>query len=178
LDPKRFYLLSPWPHEALEFAKVLERAGRALIAARRGVSLSFGVTTSGWRVLKTISESNVGLSTAEIARRLRLTRQTTHGIVRDLVSHGLVVTQRHATDRRVCTLALTAEATETLTLVESQMQRLLLEVTRDLPHKTLAVLTADLARMTGRISRCRSIVEKRVRSGVRAVVDVSENPYR
>ena len=47
-------LLSPWPREALEFTNALERAGRALRIARRGLSGAYGLTVAEWRMLRAL----------------------------------------------------------------------------------------------------------------------------
>jgi DNA-binding MarR family transcriptional regulator len=208
METKRFQLLSPWLREALEYTNAIERAGRMLIAARRGMSLSYGLTICGWRVLTAISQlvdeqsssstfdgrsspstfdggspsstfdgrspsntfdgrSTSGplrvLSMAAISRRLRLTRQTTQAVVHELRRDGWVVLQRYQSDRRIFTLTLTPRATRTVANLEHDMRALLLEVTRELTRETLSNTTADLERITGRLRRCRQIVEKRTR---------------
>ena len=50
----RYSLLSPCPHEALGFTNALERAGRAVRVARRGLSGAYGLTVAEWRMLRAL----------------------------------------------------------------------------------------------------------------------------
>ena len=161
MQSSRFELLSPWPFDALQFTSAVERAARLIVAARRGISAAFGLKLSGWRMLRLVSRRGADITIAEAARRLNLTRQTVHEIVRELRAAGLIQTERSSVDRRALRLVLTPEGARNLEKVEATMKLLLLEMTNDISLESLAATTGLLHRMTTRLRVCQSIAAKR-----------------
>lgn len=149
----RFQLLSPWPDEAMQFAGAVERAGRLILAARRGLSAALSLTVPTWRLLKAVSQSRGDLSVAGAARRLRLARQTMRAIALDLRRKGWLELNRCPVDRRIWRLALTPEGTRILAQLETVMRVLLLEMTNDISLESLEVTTELLNRMFRRPER-------------------------
>jgi DNA-binding MarR family transcriptional regulator len=154
----RYSLLNPWPREALQFAAALERAGRWLLAARRGLSASYGLTVAEWRMLRAIRESSAEPSIAALARRLDVTRQTAQRTAVGLQESGWLRLGPRNTDRRILVASLTAAGEAWLAELESTMRALLLEMTNDLSPQTLEIMSDALARLARRLRSCRSIL--------------------
>ena len=162
----RYSPLSPWPREALAFINALERAGRALRVARRGLSGAYGLTVAEWRMLRALrppqhwSGSCAGpvthreRSVAALARRLRISRQAAHRTATGLERVGLLRYVWGGGDRRLRLASLTPDGTRSLERVESTMRRLLLEMTNNISPHTLEPLTDVLTRLSGRLRSC------------------------
>jgi DNA-binding MarR family transcriptional regulator len=141
----RYSLLSPWPREALEFTNAVERAGRALRTARRGLSGAHGLTVAEWRMLRALrpprnstgAGAGAGMvqerSVAELARRLRISRQAAHRTATGLELAGLLRYVPRGGRRRLRLASLTADGERSLERLESTMRTLLLEMTNNIP---------------------------------------------
>ena len=132
-------LLSPWPREALEFTNALERAGRALRVARRGLSGAYGLTVAEWRML----------------RALRPPRNSTGP------SAGVGVGRERnvaALARRLRLASLTPDGERSLQRLESTMRTLLLEMTNSISPYWLEPLTEALTRLSDRLRSCPSVL--------------------
>lgn len=160
-------LLSPWPREALLFAGALERAGRSLLIARRGLSAGYGLTVTEWCMLRAIGQGRHELNVAALARRTGTTRQYAHQTVSALQRLGWLQLAPRSTDRRILVVSLTGAAERWLAALDSAMRALLLEVTSDLSPHRLELMTDALVRVSHRLQACRSIVRasKRQRRG-------------
>jgi DNA-binding MarR family transcriptional regulator len=102
------------PREVLEFVAALERAGRAVRMARRGVSARAGLTIAEWRMLRAVQAScgkpsvflvvmgsaRAAPSISSLAQRLGTTRQTAHRTVATLCAAKLVQIEIRGGDRR------------------------------------------------------------------------------
>ena len=122
----RYSILSTWPREALEFANALERAARALRTARRGLSGAYGLTVAEWQMLRalrsprksTAASAGAGMrqerSVAELARRLRISRQAAHRTAARLERAGLLRCVPRGGDRRLRLASLTPDGEHSL----------------------------------------------------------------
>jgi DNA-binding MarR family transcriptional regulator len=120
---------------ALAFINALERAGRALRVARRGLSAACGLTVAEWRMLRALrppqhwSGSCAGpvthreRSVAALARRLRISRQAAHRTATGLERAGLLRYVGGGGDRRQRLASLTPDGARSLERVESTMHR-------------------------------------------------------
>ena len=144
----RYSILSTWPREALAFINALERAGRALRIARRGLSFAYGLTVAEWRMLRALRSSR---SVAELARRLRISRQAAHRTAARLERAGLLRCVPRGSDRRLRLASLTPDGERSLERLESTMRTLLLELTNDISPYRLEPLTDALARLSDRL---------------------------
>jgi len=151
-------LLSPWPREALIFAGALERAGRWLLTARRGLSAGYGLTVTEWRMLEVIGQGRHELSLAALARRTGTTRQNAHRTASALQRLGWLQLAPRSTDRRILVVSLTGAGEGWLAALDSAMCALLFEVTSDLSPQRLELMTDALVRVSHRLQACRSIV--------------------
>jgi DNA-binding MarR family transcriptional regulator len=165
----RYSLLSPCPREALEFTNALERAGRALRVARRGLSCAYGLTVAEWRMLRALrpprnstgrAGANIGQerSVAELARRLRISRQAAHRTATGLELAGLLRYVPHGDDRRLRLASLTPAGERSLERLESTLRTLLLEMTSNMSPYWLEPLTDALTRLSGRLRSCSSVL--------------------
>jgi DNA-binding MarR family transcriptional regulator len=152
-------LLSPWPREALQFAGALERAGRWLLATRRGMCTGYGLTVPEWRMLRAIRQGKTEPSIAELARRMRIKRQSAHRTVVGLQRSGWLRLAPRTADRRMLVASLTTAGERSLEGLESTMRALLLEMTNDLAPHTLEIMIDALTRMSRRLRSCRSILQ-------------------
>ena len=165
----RYSILSPWPREALEFTNALERAARALRTARRGLSGAYGLTVAEWQMLRalrsprksTAASAGAGMrqerSVAELARRLRISRQAAHRTAARLERAGLLRCVPRGGDRRLRLASLTPDGEHSLERLESTMRRLLLEMTNDISPHWLEPLTDVLTRLSDRLRSCPSV---------------------
>jgi len=163
-------LLSPWPREALEFTNALESAGRALRVARRGLSGAYGLTVAEWRMLRALRPPRnttgrcagvvVGQerSVAELARRMRISRQAAHRTATGLERVGLLRYAKRGGDRRLRLASLTPDGERSLERLESTMRTLLLEMTNGISPYWLEPLIAALTRLSDRLRCCPSVL--------------------
>jgi DNA-binding MarR family transcriptional regulator len=150
---------SPWPREALHFTAALERAGRSLITARRGLGASFGLTVTEWRLLKAIGRKPGQVSVAELGRRTGMTRQNAHRAASELQRAGWLRLAPQPGDRRVRIVCLTAAGERWLASLDSCTRDVLLEMTNDIPPQELELMSDILIRISAWLQSCRSIVE-------------------
>ena len=150
----RYSVLSTWPREALEFTNALERAARALRTARRGLSGAYGLTVAEWRMLRALRSPR---SVAELARRLRISRQAAHRTAARLERAGLLRCVPRGGDRRLRLASLTPDGERSLERLESTMRTLLLEMTNDISSHWLEPLTDALTRLSDRLRSCPSV---------------------
>ena len=164
-----YSLLSPCAREALEFTNALERAGRALRIARRGLSCAYGLTVAEWRMLRALrsprnstgrARADIGQerSVAELARRLRISRQAAHRTAARLERAGLLRCVPHGGDRRLRLASLTPDGEHSLERLESTMRTLLLEMTNNISPYWLEPLTDALTRLSDRLRSCPSVL--------------------
>ena len=163
-------LLSPWPREALAFTNALESAGRALRVARRGLSGAYGLTVAEWRMLSALRPprnttgrcAGVGVgqerSVAELARRMRISRQAAHRTATGLERVGLLRYAKRGGDRRLRLAYLTPDGERSLERLESTMRTLLLEMTNGISPYWLEPLTDALTRLSDRLRCCPSVL--------------------
>jgi DNA-binding MarR family transcriptional regulator len=151
-------LLNPWPRDALVFAAALERAGRRLLIARRGLSAGYGLTVAEWRMLRAVGEGPCGFSVAALARRIGTTRQNAHRAASALQRLGWLQLAPRTRDRRILVVSLTGVGERWLAALDSAMRDLLLEVTSDLSRQRLELMTDALVRVSRRLQACRTIV--------------------
>lgn len=195
----RYLILSTWPREALEFTNALERAARTLRTARRGLSSAYGLTVAEWRMLRalrsprksTAASAGAGMrqerSVAELARRLRISRQAAHRTAARLERAGLLRCVPRGGDRRLRLASLTPDGEHSLERLESTMRTLLLEMTNDISPHWLELLTDALSRLSERLRSCPSVCRAslrgrraggRPRKPVNQVDDFSEGSTR
>ena len=175
----RYSPLSPWPREALAFINALERAGRALRVARRGLSAAYGLTVAEWRMLRALrppqhwSGSCAGADThrersvAALARRLRISRQAAHRTATGLERAGLLRYVSRGGDSRLRLASLSPDGERSLERLESTMRKLLLEMTNDIYPYRLEPLADALTRLSERLWSC-PLISAESRSGPRA----------
>jgi DNA-binding MarR family transcriptional regulator len=165
----RYSILSTRPREALEFTNALERAARALRTARRGLSGAYGLTVAEWWMLRalrppresTAASAGAGMcqerSLAELARRLRISRQAAHRTAARLERAGLLRCVQRGGDRRLRLASLTPDGEHSLERLESTMHKLLLEMTNDISPHWLEPLTNALTRLSDRLRSCPTV---------------------
>lgn len=151
-------LRSPWPREALLFAGALERAGRGLLMARRGLSAGYGLTLTEWRMLRAIGQGPHEPSIAGLAHRTGMKRQNAYRTASALQRSGWLQFAPQSTDRRILVVSLTAAGERWLAALDSAMHALLLEMTNDLSPQSLELMSDTLGRVSRRLQACRSIV--------------------
>src|SRR5688572_13108837 len=178
----RYSILSTWPREALEFINALEGAARALRTARRGLSGAYGLTVAEWRMLRALRSPRKSTaasasarmrqerSVAELARRLRISRQAAHRTAARLARAGLLRCVPRGGDRRLRLASLTPDGERSLEHLESTMRTLLLEVTNDISPHRLEPLTDALTRLSDRLRSCPSVCRASLRGRGRAAV--------
>jgi len=171
----RYSILSTWPREALEFINALEGAARALRTARRGLSGAYGLTVAEWRMLRALRSPRKSTaasasarmrqerSVAELARRLRISRQAAHRTAARLARAGLLRCVPRGGDRRLRLASLTPDGERSLEHLESTMRTLLLEVTNDISPHRLEPLTDALTRLSDRLWSCPSVCRASLR---------------
>ena len=100
------------------------------------------------------ARSTTSLSVADIASRLRLSRQATHRLAVSLELAGWVRLASNTADCRTLQLSLTPLGRRTLPHADATLTRLLLEVTNDISVQTLRLTTATLQRLSECLRAC------------------------
>ena len=150
-----FQLLSPHPQEAMALVTAVERAGRLIMAVRRGLAAEHGLTVPAWRLLAVISRSPSRTSLARIARQLRISRQAVRDMAGDLRERGLLTMAEKQ-------LLLTPEGHRSIAQLDETLRFLLLEMTSDVPQETLTAAAELLNGFSARLRRCETILGRRL----------------
>jgi DNA-binding MarR family transcriptional regulator len=150
-----FQLLSPHPQEAIAFVTAVERAGRLIMAVRRGFAAEHALTVPAWRLLVMISRSRGRTSLARIARQLRISRQAVRDMAGDLRERGLLTMPEKQ-------LLLTPEGHRLIAILDETLRFLLLEMTNDVPQETLTAAANLLNGFSARLRRCETILGRRL----------------
>lgn len=153
-------LLSPFPREALEFATAAERAGRLILAARRGLAKARGLSVAAWRLLEIIGRARGRMTVALAARRLRVSRQAVREAAGALRASGLLTVVADPASRKELRLLATPKGGLARAELNEIMATFLLEMTNDLRCDELTAAAGLLNRMAWRIRRCESVMRK------------------
>jgi DNA-binding MarR family transcriptional regulator len=157
-----FQLLSPHPQEAMAFVTAVERAGRLIMAARRGLAAEHGLTVPAWRLLAMISRSQNRTSPARIARQLRISRQAVRDMAGDLRERGLLTMPKGPANRKEMQLLLTPEGHRSIAELDETLRFLLLEMTNDVSPETLTAVAGLIHGFSARLRRCETILGRRL----------------
>lgn len=162
-QPERMWqdgMLSPFPREALEFASAVERAGRMIHAARRGLGKARGLSIADWRLLEVIGRSRGRMTIALAARRLQVSRQAVREAAHVLQARGLLAVVADPASRKAHRLLETPKGGLARAELNDLMATFLLEMTNDLRREELTITTGMLNHMAWRIRRCESVMRK------------------
>lgn len=158
---RKFQLLSPWRREARAFAVAVERAGRFLRRARRGLAKARGVSLEEWRLLKVVSDTRDHRSMARMARRLGISRQAVQFMSMRLQHRGWLATAPGPVNRKNRCLLLTVTGARLFAELDKTMDALRLEVSSEIPRETLSATTTLLDRLSSRLRRCEILTRRR-----------------
>lgn len=153
-----FQLQSPHRRDALAFMTAVERAGNLVVAARRALAATHGLTAPAWRLLAVISRSQHRTSFARIARLLRISRQAVREMASDLRERGLLTTPHGSSNRKELRLLLTPKAHLAMAYLDETLTFLLLELTNDLSREALVTAAQLLNGLSVRLRRCETIL--------------------
>ena len=95
---------------------------------------------------------------AELARRMRISRQAAHRTATGLERAGLLRYAKRGGDRRLRLASLTPDGERSLERLESTMRTLLLEMTNSISSYWLEPLTDALTRLSDRLRCCPSVL--------------------
>ena len=153
-------MLSPFPREALEFATAAERAGRLILAARRGFGKARDLSVAAWRLLELVGRSQGRLTIAHAARRLQVSRQSVREAAGALRVSGLLTVVADAVNRKDRRLLATPKGGLVRAELNEIMATFLLEMTNDFRREELTAAAGLLNGMAQRICRCESVMRK------------------
>jgi DNA-binding MarR family transcriptional regulator len=150
-----FQLLSPHPQEAIAFVTAVERAGRLIMAVRRGFAAEHDLTVPAWRLLAVIARAQRRPGLARIARLLGISRQAVRDMAGDLRERGLLTMPEKQ-------LLLTPEGHTEMAQLDETLRFLLLEMTNDVPPEALTASANLLNGFSARLRRCETILGRRL----------------
>jgi DNA-binding MarR family transcriptional regulator len=151
-------LLSPFPREALEFTTAVERAGRLILAARRGLGKAHGLSVAAWRLLEVVRRSHGRMSIAIAARRLGVSRQAVREAANALGARHLLAVVPDPANRKELLLLTTPKGGLARAELSEVMATFLLEMTNDLRREEMIAATGLLNRLAWRIRRCETVL--------------------
>jgi DNA-binding MarR family transcriptional regulator len=157
-----FQLLSPHPQEAITFVTAVERAGRLIMAVRRGLAAEHDLTVPAWRLLAVIARAQRRPGLARIARLLGISRQAVRDMAGDLRERGLLTMPCGPGSRKETLLVLTPEGHTEMAQLDETLRFLLLEMTNDVPPEALTASANLLNGFSARLRRCETILGRRL----------------
>lgn len=122
---------------------LLLRARESTLAHLRPILHAHGLTEQQWRVLRALQDLGE-LTAAGLASECSILAPSMTRIVRKLVAHGFVVTQRSLSDQRELKVALSPAGRRLVTELAPQMEREYERICARLRPEQLAQLHRDL----------------------------------
>jgi DNA-binding MarR family transcriptional regulator len=139
-------------------AKEIHNAAACLAAGRAEICKKTGLTAEHWRVLGAIDRSSYALSISDLARQLRLRRQTVHPMAVGLERAGWIRFLPNRDDRRLLQMRLTEQGKSVLSAAEGRLDMWLLTMNSDLGDGEVQELGNAMRAVRERIARARDYV--------------------
>jgi len=137
------------------FADEIRNAASNLTATQAQIGEENGLRLEHWRALSVIDSSGFMLSISDLARRLRLARQSAHSLVVGLERAGWIRLSSNPDDRRLIQMEMTRSGKDGLRVADTRLRHWLLMMTDDLSDHELCRLIYTLRSIRGRIARSR-----------------------
>ena len=142
-------------HDAWQLAQEVHSAASILASGRSAICKQVGLTPERWRALAAIVRSPYVLSVSDLARRLRLTRQSAHRLALGLARAGWIRYLPNSSDRRLLQLEITASGKRVLDEAELRFTTWLSVMTYDLSERELRQMVSAVRCVRERIARAR-----------------------
>ena len=136
-------------------AKEIHNAAACLNASRAVICEQTGLSVERWRALAVIDRSSFTLSISDLARQLRLSRQSVHSLTVGLEKLGWIRFLPNRDDRRLLQMEITAQGKSVLSATEDRFNAWLLVMAFDLEDRELRALIDTLRAVRNRIARAR-----------------------
>jgi DNA-binding MarR family transcriptional regulator len=136
-------------------AREIHNAAACLAAGRAEIGKKTGLTAEHWRVLSAIDRSHYTLSISDLARELRLRRQTVHPMAISLERIGWIRFLPNRDDRRLLQMKLTEHGKSVLSGAESRLDMWLLTMNSDLGDREVRELVDTMRAVRERVARAR-----------------------
>jgi DNA-binding MarR family transcriptional regulator len=141
-----------------QLAQEVHNAASCLGAIRGAISRQVGLNPERWRVLAAIETSPYCLSISDLARRLRLSRQSLHRLTAELERGGLVRLLPNDHDHRLLQLELTMAGRASLAAAEYRFSTWLLVMANGLSEREVWEMLSVVRAVRERFARARSYV--------------------
>jgi DNA-binding MarR family transcriptional regulator len=145
-------------YDIRRLAKEIHNAAACLAAGRAEICKKTGLSAEHWRVLSAIDRSSYTLSISDLARQLRLRRQTVHPMAVGLERVGWIRFLPNRDDRRLLQMKLTEHGKCVLSVAESRLDMWLLTMNSDLGDREVRELVNTVRAVRERIARARDYV--------------------
>jgi DNA-binding MarR family transcriptional regulator len=142
-------------HEARRLAQEVHNAASLLASGRSAICRNVGLSPERWRALAVIVHSPLVLSVSDLARRLRLSRQSVHRLALGLARAGWIQYLPNSDDRRLLQLEITASGKRILDEAEYRFTTWLTVMTYDLSEHELRQMVSAVRCVRERIARVR-----------------------
>ena len=152
MKPRQWNARNKYIHR---FIEEIHNAASCLSATEAFISKDTGLGLEQWKALATIERSSWMLSISDLARRLRIARQSAHALVANLDRRGLVRLSPNPEDRRLIQIEITPNGKEALHAAELRLHQWLQIMTVDLDDRELCRLIQTLRAIRARIARSR-----------------------
>jgi DNA-binding MarR family transcriptional regulator len=136
--------------------EAIRGAGEALSATEALICKDVGLSFEEWRALTVIGRTTRTLSVSQLARSLNHSRQSTHRLVVEMASAGLIHLLRNSDDRRLLQMEITAAGKSLLGVADTRRTEWLITMTYDLTEPELYVLMNRMRAVRHRIVRART----------------------
>lgn len=140
-------------HDAWRLAQEVHSAASILASGRSAICKQVGLTPERWRALAAIVSSPYLLSVSDLARRLRLSRQSAHRLALGLARAGWIRYLPNPSDRRLLQLEITASGKRALDNAEYRFTTWLSVMTYDLSERELREMVSAVRCVRERIAR-------------------------
>ena len=142
-------------HYTWTFVREIRNAASCLSASRDVICKEVGLSAERWRALAVIKRSVCVLSISDLARALRIRRQSMHRLALGLEKRGWIRFLPNRSDRRLLQMELTNAGISILSTAEQRYQTWLVTMTYDLDDRELCELAASMRTVRERIARAR-----------------------
>lgn len=114
----------------------------------------FDITLARFDLMAQLARARRGLRMSELSRRLMVTGGNVTGLTDQLVGEGLVVRRELPSDRRVCTVSLTAKGRRQFDVMAAEHERWIVEMLGDVPAADREALYALLGGLKAAVAAC------------------------
>jgi DNA-binding MarR family transcriptional regulator len=133
----------------------IHNTASCLSAGRAVICQEVGLSAERWRALVVLRRSSYLLSISDLARQLRLSRQSVHQLTVGLERARWIRFLPNSCDRRLLQMEITDAGRSILSAVENRLNAWLVKMFDNLEERELRKLVNTMRALRGRIARTR-----------------------